>query len=108
MNLKRLKEFSIRYISSMSIFSLTLLFTPNFEIDSFYVFFLSSLCIIVLDYFVSIITGIHDIPLGRGIVGFLSAVMIIYLTSYIVSGYSISILSSIIAAAIYGIIDSLL
>ena len=70
LNLKRLKEFSIRYISCISIFSLTLLFTPNFEIESFYVFFLSSLCIIVLDYFVSILTGIHDIPLGRGIVRF--------------------------------------
>ena len=63
LNLTRLKQFIIRYISCISIFSLTLLFTPNFEIKSFYVFFLSSLCIIILDYIVSILTGIHDIPL---------------------------------------------
>ena len=45
---------------------------------------------------------------GRGIVGFLCATIIIYLTGYIVAGYSISILSSLIAAAIYGFIDSLI
>ena len=64
-NLTRVKQFMIRYISSISIFSVTLLFIPNFEIDSFYVFFFSSLCIVLLDYLVSIITGIHDIPLRK-------------------------------------------
>ena len=56
----------------------------------------------------SIITGIHDIPLGRGIVGFTSAVVILYVTQFFVDGYYISILSSIVAAIIYGIIDTML
>ena len=53
----------------------------------------------------SVVTGIHDIPLGRGIVGFTSASIIIYITQFFVDGYYISITSSLIAAAIYGVID---
>ncbi len=104
----RLKQMSIRYISCISIFALTLLFTPNFEISSFPIFLLSSLCIITLDYLMATISSIHDLPLGRGIVGFVAAAVIIYVTSYIVAGYSINITSSLIAASIYGLIDSLI
>lgn len=56
----------------------------------------------------SIITGIHDVSLGRGLVGFTTAAIIIYITQFVVDGYYISITSSLIAAAIYGVIDSML
>lgn len=104
----RFSQMLIRFISSISIFSVTLFFTPNFKISSFYALILSSIVIIILDYLMSIITGIHDIPLGRGLVGFTSAAIIIYMTQFFVSGYYISVISSLIAAAIYGIVDSML
>lgn len=104
----RLSQMAIRLISSISIFAVTAFFTPNFKISSFYVLILSSIVMIILDYLMSVITGIHDIPLGRGLVGFTSATIIIYMTQFFVSGYYISLTSSLIAAAIYGIIDSLL
>jgi putative membrane protein len=98
----------IRFISSISIFAITVFFTPNFDITSFPIFILSSLTIIILDYLISVITGIHDIPLGRGLVGFTTASIIIYATQFIVAGYYISVTSSLIASAIYGVIDILL
>ena len=104
----RLSQMLIRIITSSSIFAITVFFTPNFKISSFPIFILSAICIIVLDYLMSIITGIHDIPLGRGIVGFISAAIIIYITQFFIDGYYITIVSSLIAAAIYGIIDSML
>lgn len=104
----RIKQLSIRLITSISIFAVTVFFTPNFNISSFPILILSSLCIIIFDYLISIISGIHDIPLGRGIVGFVSAAIIIYSTQYVVDGYYISVISSLIAAAIYGLIDSML
>lgn len=104
----RFTQMAIRFISSISIFTVTVFFTPNFQISSFPALILSSIAIIILDYLMAIITGIHDIPIGRGFVGFTSAAIIIYMTQFFVSGYYISILSSLIAAAIYGIIDSLL
>ena len=104
----RIKQMTIRFITSVSIFAVTVFFTPNFDISSFPILVLSALCIIIIDYLISIITGIHDIPLGRGIVGFVAAAIIIYSTQYLVDGYYISIISSLIAAAIYGLINSMM
>ena len=104
----RISQMIIRFITSLSIFAVTVFFTPNFTISSFPILILSAIIIILFDYLVSVITGIHDIPLGRGLVGFTCAALIIYLTQFFVDGYYISITSSLIAAAIYGIIDSML
>ncbi len=104
----RIFQMIIRFVASVSIFSVTVFFTPNFNISSFWILILSSIVIIILDYLMSIVTGIHDIPLGRGFVGFTCAAIIIYITQFFVAGYYISVISSLIAAAIYGVIDSML
>lgn len=104
----RISQMVIRFITSLSIFAVTVFFTPNFTISSFPILILSAITIILFDYLVSIVTGIHDIPFGRGLVGFTCAAIIIYLTQFFVEGYYISITSSLIAAAMYGIIDSML
>lgn len=102
----RLTALVLKYISATAILTVTTIFTPNFTISSIPSLFLSSLVIIVLDYMMSIITGINDSMIGRGFVGFISAAIIIYATQFIVPGYYISMLSSLIAAAIYGTINS--
>ena len=107
-NSLRLSQMFIRFLSSLSIFAVTVFFTPNFNLSSFPILIISAVAIIILDYLMSIITGIHDMPLGRGLVGFTTATIIIYLTQFIVDGYYISITSSLIASAIYGVIDSML
>lgn len=104
----RIKQMFIRLITSISIFAVTVFFTPNFNITSFPILILSSITVIILDYLASTITGIHDIPFGRGVVGFVSAAVIIYITQFFVDGYYISIISSLIAAAIYAVIDAML
>lgn len=102
----RITSLILKYISATAILTATTIFTPNFKITSLPALFLSSFVIIILDYMMSIITGIHDSIIGRGIVGFVSAAIIIYMTQFIVPGYYISILSSLIAAAIYGTLNS--
>lgn len=104
----RISQMILRILASMSIFTVTVFFTPNFNISSFPILILSSITISIFDYLMSVITGIHDMPLGRGFVGFTCAAIIIYITQFFVDGYYITIASSLIAAAIYGIIDSLL
>ena len=105
-NTFRVSQMLIRFLTSISIFAVTVFFTPN--LSSFPILIISGIAIIILDYLMSIITGIHDVPLGRGLVGFTTAAIIIYITQFVVDGYYISITSSLIAAAIYGVIDSML
>lgn len=104
----RISQMVIRFLTSLSVFAVTVFFTPNFHISSFPILILSSIAMIVFDYLMAVVTGIHDIPLGRGLVGFTCAAIIIYVTQFFVDGYYISVTSSLIAAAIYGIIDGLL
>ena len=95
----------IRLFISISIFVFTVFLTPNFNIDNIYILIISSVFIVTIDYLVSTFTGIHDYPLGRGIIGFFSAIVIIYATQFFIAGYYISIYSAIIAAIIYSITD---
>lgn len=104
----RITEFVLKYVSICAILAITTLFTPNFNIESFPILLLSGIVILVLDYMMSIVSGVHDFPIGRGIVGFISAAIIFYMIQFFVAGYYISILSTLIAAAIYGTIDGFL
>lgn len=104
-NILRLKQLIIRFITAIAVFGTTAFFAPNFNFESFPILILAAFTVVILDYMVATITGIHDSPFGRGIVGLVSASVIIYMTQFIVAGYYISILSSIIAALIYGVID---
>lgn len=104
----RFNQNLIRFFISIAIFVFTVFLTPNFNIDNIYILFISSIFVVIVDYLVATITGIHDFPIGRGIVGFFSAIVIIYATQFFIAGYYISILSSIIAALIYSFTDYLL
>lgn len=79
----RITQLIIRFISSLSIFAVTVFFTPNFQITSFPILIISSIVITLLDYLMSIVTGIHDIPIGRGFVGFISAKINIVFFAYL-------------------------
>ena len=103
-----LHEYIIKFITSISIFTLTVFFTPNFNIISFPILILSSITIIILDNLANIVFGTDNIEFGKGIIGFTVATLIIYVTQFFVDGYYISVLSTLIAASIYGVIISML
>lgn len=104
-NKLRMKQLILRYITALFVFFTTAFFAPNFHFEDSWILALSAFVTVIVDYLVATVTGIHDSPLGRGIVGFVSATLIIYMTQFILRGYYITILSSLIAALIYGVID---
>jgi len=104
-NSLRLKQLLIRFISALSLLWITTYFTPNFNMESFPKLIISALMIVVLDYLVATLTGIHDIPIYRAIVSLVACAVILYMTQFLVSGYYISIFSTLIAASIYGVIQ---
>lgn len=104
-NKVRTKQMITRFLAALIVFLTTANFAPNFNTDDSPILILAAFVTVVLDYLVATVTEIHDSPIGRAIVGFVSATLIIYMSQFIIRGYYISILSSIIAAAIYGIID---
>ena len=97
----------VRFITSAIVLAITAFFTPGFEISSFWTLSIAAVVLSVLDYLINAIIGINATPFGRGIIGFIVSVIILYATQFFVSGYSISWISAIIGAVIYGIVASI-
>ncbi len=96
-----------RFITSAIILAITAFFTPGFEISSFWTLLLAAVVLTVMDYLFNMILGVEATPFGRGIIGFVVSVVVLYATQFFVAGYTISWISAIIGALIYGIIASM-
>lgn len=94
-----------RLIAAAIILAITAFFTPGFQINNFWSLAIAAVVLTVLDYLIVKFTGLHASPFGKGFVGFILSVVILYVTQYFVAGYSISWVAAIIGALIYGVID---
>ena len=94
-----------RFIVATIILGITAFFTPGFSINNIWSLGLSAIVLTIMDYLIIKFTGLHAMAFGKGFVGFVLAVVVLYATQFFVSGYSISWMAAIIGALIYGIID---
>ena len=94
-----------RFIVAAIILAITAFFTPGFSINNIWALALATIVLSVMDYLIVKFTGLHSSAFGKGFVGFILAVITLYLTQYFVAGYSISWIAAIIGALIYGVVD---
>ena len=94
-----------RLIAAAVILAITAFFTPGFQINNIWSLAVAAVVLTLLDYLIIKFTGLHASPFGKGFVGFVLSVVVLYVTQYFVAGYSISWMAAIIGALIYGIID---
>ncbi len=97
-----------RFITSAIILAITAFFTPGFEIASLWTLFLAAAVLAIMDYLFNLVLGIDASPFGRGIVGFIVSVVVLYATQFFVAGYSIGWVSAIVGALVYGIIAAMI
>lgn len=96
-----------RFITSAIVLAITAFFTPGFEISSFWTLVLAAVVLTIMDYLINMVIGIDASPFGRGVIGFVVSAIILYATQFFVSGYSISWISAVVGALIYGIVASI-
>lgn len=94
-----------RLIAAGVVLAITAFFTPGFQINSFWSLAIAAVVLTLLDYLITKFTGLQATPFGKGFVGFVLSVVVLYVTQYFVAGYTISWFSAIIGALIYGVID---
>ena len=94
-----------RFVVAVIILGITAFFTPNFTINNWWALAIAAVVLSVMDYIIVKFTGLHAMAFGKGFVGFVLAVVTLYLTQFFVAGYSISWMAAIIGALIYGIVD---
>ena len=94
-----------RLVASAVVLAITAFFTPGFSINNFWTLVIAAIVLTVIDYLIIKFTGLHASPFGKGFVGFALAAIVLYVTQFFVSGYSISWIAAIIGALIYGVVD---
>ena len=97
-----------RFIVAAIVLGITAFFTPNFTISNWWALALSAIVLSAMDYLIVKFTGLHAMAFGKGFVGFVLAVITLYVTQFFVAGYSITWMAAIIGALIYGVIDYVL
>jgi len=94
-----------RLIAAAVVLAITAFFTPGFSINNFWSLAIAAIVLTIMDYLITKFTGLHASPFGKGFVGFVLAVVTLYVTQYFVAGYTISWMAAIIGALIYGVVD---
>jgi putative membrane protein len=97
----------IRFVVNAIVLMVVSYFVPNFAIHTIWAALLAAIVISILDYAIQVIFKIDASPIGRGLSGFIVAVVIIYLTKFIVPGFSVTWLGAIIGALLIGVIDAI-
>ena len=72
----------IRLIASAVVLAITAFLTPGFAISGIGPLIVAAVVLTVLDYLFVKLLGIDASPFGRGIVGFVAAALILYLTQF--------------------------
>ena len=94
-----------RLIAAGIILAITAFFTPGFQINNIWALAIAAIVLTIMDYLITKFTGLHASPFGKGFIGFVLSVVVLYVTQYFVAGYSISWMAAIIGALIYGVVD---
>lgn len=94
-----------RLVTSAIVLAVTAFFTPGFSINNIWTLVIAAIVLTIMDYLITKFTGLHASSFGRGFVGFVLAVVTLYLTQFFVAGYTISWMAAIIGALIYGVVD---
>lgn len=94
-----------RLVTSAIVLAVTAFFTPGFSINNIWTLAIAAIVLTLMDYLITKFTGLHASSFGRGFVGFVLAVVTLYLTQFFVAGYTISWMAAIVGALIYGVVD---
>ncbi|ALS23517.1 phage holin family protein [Paenibacillus naphthalenovorans] len=95
----------VRFVVSAIMLLVVSWIVPGFSVGGFWSAFFLALVIAIAAWIIEGVFGRKITPFGRGIVGFVTSALIIWLAQFIVTGVSTSIIGAILAALVIGIID---
>ncbi|MCK8826963.1 phage holin family protein [Natroniella acetigena] len=79
---------------------------PGVEVIGFTNALIAAVVIALIGYLLESVLGEDISPQGRGIIGFITAAIVIYATQYLVAGMSVTVIGALLAALAIGIIDA--
>ena len=100
-----ISHFIIRLIVGAVVLVIAQALTPGFAISGLWSLILAAVVLAALDYLAQRMLGVDATPFGRGLSGFIVAVVILYVIKWIVPGYDITLFGAILGALVYGLVD---
>lgn len=98
----------VRMVLFAIVLGITSAITPGFSIKGSWSLIVAAIIITITDYFFESFMGVEASPIGKGVKGFIIAAIIIYLTQFFVSNMKVSIIGSLLASIVIGIIDAII
>ncbi|HOB35103.1 MAG: phage holin family protein [Firmicutes bacterium] len=95
----------VRFIVSALVLMFVGFLVPGFGPIGFVNALIAAVVISVLGYLIESLLGKNVSPQARGIVGFITAAVVIYLAQFIVPALKVTVLGALIASLVIGIID---
>ncbi len=97
----------VRFVVSALVLMLVGYLLPGITVAGFTGALIAAIVIAVLGYIVEAILGDRISPRSRGLVGFVTAAVVIYVAQFIIPSYlSVSLLGSLLAAFAIGLVDA--
>ncbi|RIV28653.1 phage holin family protein [Alicyclobacillaceae bacterium I2511] len=95
----------VRFVVSALVLMFIGFLVPGFSIVNFWNALLAAVVIALLGWAIEAMFGRHISPYGRGIVGFISGAVVLYIAQLFVPGMRVTVLGALLASLIIGIID---
>ncbi len=95
----------VRFIVSALVLMFIGLIVPGFSTLSFVNALIAAAVITAVGYVIEAAVGRNVSPFGRGVVGFLVAAAVIYVSQFVVPTMRVTVLGALIAAFIIGLVD---
>jgi putative membrane protein len=96
----------IRFVVSALVLLVMGLILPGFRVFGFLNALLAAVVIAVLGYLVELLMGRKVSPQARGLVGFLTSAVVIWVAQFLVPTMQVSILGALLAALVIGVVDA--
>ncbi len=96
----------IRFFISAIVLLAVSFFVPGFKIVGFYNALLAAIVISIIGYIIERILGERDSPQSRGLVGFVTSAVVIWIIQFIIVQMEVTIIGALLAALVIGIIDA--
>lgn len=97
----------VRFVVSALVLLFTSFLVPGFRVANFWSALLAAIAIAVVGYAVEALFGKRASPQSRGIVGFLSGAVVLWLVSALMPGaIQVTLIGALLASLVIGIIDA--
>lgn len=97
----------VRFVVAALVLMVVGYILPGISVSGFTGALIAAIVIAALGYAIEAVLGDKVSPRSRGLVGFITAAVVIYLAQFVIPRYlSVSLLGSLLAAFVIGLIDA--